>query len=172
MIADRAVQLLQATPGLMPEPDDLRGQLVLLRTHVRRRDLRAAEALLDTLIVQAASNGHAPTLRLPPLRKAPSKACPFGWKYSAKGKRQRNRKHVCGPECSWSSAEALAWLRETPYKIAPGVEIMSRLVPIPPCANCDRKRSDHWEPAADSVTGRLTGYRAIKECTYEPAGEA
>ncbi len=48
MIADRAVQLLQAP---MPEPDDLRGQLVQLRTHVRRRDVRGAEALIDLVLL-------------------------------------------------------------------------------------------------------------------------
>ncbi len=148
---------------------DLRGQLVQLRTHVRRRDVGAAEALIETLIAQATSNGHAPTLKLPPPRKATKAACPFGRKYTAKGRQTRDRRHTCGPECSWTGQEALAWASETPYKIAPGVEILPRLVPVSPCANCDRKRSDHWEPATDPVTGRLTGYRAIKECNYTPA---
>ncbi len=150
---------------------DLRGQLVLLRTRIRQRDVRAAEALIGVLIAQATSNGHAPALKLPPLRKASKAACPFGWKYTAKGKKIRDRRHTCGPECSWTGQEALAWASETPYKIAPGVEILPRLVPVPPCVNCDRKRSDHWEPAADPVTGRLTGYRAIKECKYTPAAK-
>ena len=148
---------------------DLRGQLVVLRTRIRRRDMRGAEAMLDTLLAQATSNGHQPTLKLPPLRKASKAMCPFGWKYTAKGKQIRDSRHMCGPECSWTAAEAFAWLRETPYRTSPGVKVLPRLVPAPPCVNCDRKRSDHWEPAADPVTGRLTGYRAIKECKYTPA---
>ena len=76
---------------------DLRGQLVVLRTRIRRRDMRGAEAMLDTLLAQATSNGHAPTLKLPPLRKASKAECPFGWKYTAKGKQIRDRRHTCGP---------------------------------------------------------------------------
>ncbi len=158
---DRAVQLL-------PSPDDLRGQLVQLRTLVRRRDVRGAEALIDALIAQATGNGQAPALKLPPMRKPAKATCPFGWKYSAKGKQTRDRRHTCGPECSWGPEEVRHWLATTPY---PGFDSPPRLVPVPPCANCDRKRSDHWEPAADPVTGRLTGYRAIKECTYTPAAK-
>ena len=53
---------------------DLRSQLVLLRTHVRRRDVRAAEELLGALIAETASNGHTPALS--PLRRASTGAWP------------------------------------------------------------------------------------------------
>ena len=165
---DRAVQLLRATRGLPPS-DDLRGQLVQLRTHIRRRDVRGAEALIDTLIAQATGNGHAPTPKLPLLHKTSRAACPFGWKYTAKGKQTRDRRHTCGPECSWGPEKVRHWLATTPYKLGRGDDFVPRLVRVPLCANCDRRRSDHWEPAADPVTGRLTGYRAIKECDYTPA---
>ena len=146
---------------------DLRSQLVMLRTHVRRRDVRAAEELLGALIAETASNGHTPALS--PLRRASKDTCAYGWKYTAKGTRTRNRKHVCTGVCSWSGEEALAWLRDTPYKIAPGVEILARLIPIPACAKCDRSRSDHWEAVSDE-DGRLQGFRAIEECQYEHEG--
>ncbi len=146
---------------------DLRSQLVQLRTHVRRRDVRAAEELLGALIAETASNGHAPTLPL--LRRASKHTCTYGWKYTAKGQRTRNRKHSCGPECLWGPEEVRDWLATTPYRVAPGVEIVSRLVPAPACVKCDRSRSDHWEAVNDD-NGFLRGYRAIKECQYEHKG--
>ena len=168
---DRAVQLLKLSRGLPPS-DDLRGQLVLLRTHVRRRDMRAAEALIDTLIVEAEHEARLQRIVRTPTRRTNGRTngrrpdCRFGWKYGKKGA-TRNRKHVCGPECSWTARECLDW--NPPIKVRGKLTMQTRLVPVPPCANCDRTRADHWEPAADKVTGRLTGYRAIKECKYAPS---
>ena len=151
----------------MTAASDLRGQLVLLRTHVRRRDVRAAEELLAALIAEMGRNGHTPALS--PLRRASKDTCAYGWKYTSKGTRTRNRKHTCGPECSWGPEDVRDWLATTPYKIAPGVEILSRLIPIPACAKCDRSRSDHFEAVSDE-NGRLQGFRAIEECQYEHEG--
>ncbi len=96
------------------------------------------------------TNGHRPN------------DCPFSYKYSAKGQLQRNRKHVCGPECSWGREEVSAWLRDTPY---PGFDTPPRLVPVLPCTRCSRKRSDHYE-AVSNDAGLFVGFREIKECSY------
>lgn len=94
-----------------------------------------------------------------------SPTCPFGWKYGKAGATV-NRKHECGPECSWDWGMVKDWLNLTPY---PGFAEPPRLIPVPACTRCDRKRSDHWIPAADKVTGHLTGYKPIKECVYAAA---
>ncbi len=91
--------------------------------------------------------------------------CTYGWKYSKSGA-TRNRKHVCGPECSWGREEVSAWLRATPY---PGFDKPPRLVPVLPCTRCSRKRSDHWE-AVSNDAGLFVGFRQIKECSYRPDG--
>ena len=92
--------------------------------------------------------------------------CTYGWKYSKAGA-ARNRKHVCGPECSWDNAQVSEWLRTTPY---PGSSEPPRLVPVPPCTRCTRSRSDHWE-AVSNDAGLFVGFREIKECSYTTEAE-
>lgn len=149
-------------------------RLTAIRSRVRQHHTLVAAEMIDTLIADVEREAELQRIvNTPSPRRTNGRKpdCPYGWKYGAKG-RMRNRKHTCGPECSWTAAEALA--SNPPYSISTPdghiVTVQSRIVPVPPCANCDRRRSDHWEPAADKVTGRLTGYRAIKECQYEPKG--
>ena len=144
-------------------------KLTTIRSRLRQHHTLVAAEMLDALIADVERDAeiqrivNAPTPRRSNGRKAND--CRFGYKYGAKGQLQRNRKHRCGPECSWGVEEVREWLRTTPYKIAPGVEILSRLVPVPPCANCSRPRSDHWEAVADD-NGRLQGFREIAACQY------
>ena len=147
-------------------------KLTTVRSRVRQHHTLAAAEMLDTLIAEVTREAkiqrivNAPTPRRSNGRKAND--CRFGYKYGAKGQLQRNRKHQCGPECAWNNAQVSEWLRTTPYKIAPGVEILSRLAPVPPCANCNRRRSDHWEAVANDA-GLFVGFRAIQECSYRAA---
>ena len=144
-------------------------RLTAIRNEFQQQHSLVAQHMLNTLIADVEREAqlqrivNAPAKRRTNGRKPTD--CRFGWKYGKSGA-TRNRKHVCTGVCSWSGEEALAWLRDTPYKIAPGVEILSRLIPIPPCAKCDRSRSDHFEAVSDE-DGRLQGFRAIEECQYE-----
>ncbi|MCH7923282.1 MAG: hypothetical protein IH975_09645 [Nitrospinae bacterium] len=146
-------------------------RLTAIRNEFQQQHSLVAQHMLNTLIADVEREAELQRIVNTPARRRTNGRkpadCRFGLKYGKSGA-TRNRKHQCGPECGWTGQEALAWLGRTPYRIAPGVEIMSQLVPVPPCVNCDRTRSDHWEPAADPATGRLTGYRAIKECEYTP----
>lgn len=96
--------------------------------------------------------------------------CAFGYKYTAKGTMIVNAKHECGAECSWSWQEAQAW--NPPYiMLTPSGEMkrmQHRLVPVPPCVNCDRPRRDHWAVKSDA-DGNLLGFGQIKECQYAAA---
>ncbi len=147
-------------------------QLTAIRNRVRQHHTLIAGEMLDALIAEVERDAelqrivNAPTSRRSNGRKAND--CRFGYKYGAKGQLQRNRKHQCGPECSWDQSQVSEWLRITPYKIAPGVEILSRLVPVPPCANCNRRRSDHWEAVANDA-GLFVGFRQIEACQYTAA---
>ena len=146
-------------------------RLISIRSRVRQHHTLVAAEMLDTLIADARRDAelqrivNAPSQRRSNGRK---NDCRFGYKYGARGQLMRNRKHRCGPECSWDNAQVSEWLRTTPYKIAPGIEILSRLVSVPPCANCNRKRGDHWE-AVSNDAGLFQGFREIKECSYTPA---
>ncbi len=147
-------------------------KLTAVRSRVRQHHTLVAAEMLDTLIAEATRDAeiqcivNAPTPRRSNGRKPAD--CRYGYKYGARGQLMRNRKHQCGPECSWDNGQVSEWLRTTPYKVAPGVEILSRLVPVPPCANCDRSRSDHYE-AVSNGAGLFAGFREIKECSYRAA---
>lgn len=144
-----------------------------IHSRVRQRHTFLAGALLEELIADVA-DGTGPrrivaTPRRTNGRRASPPDCRFGLRYSARGQVTRNRKHGCGPECSWSAREALDW--NPPYKVSIGgehVELHPRLVPVLPCARCDRRAGDHWEAVCDA-DGHFQGFRAIKECEYEPA---
>lgn len=90
--------------------------------------------------------------------------CRFGWKYGRKGK-TRNRKHVCGPECSWTGHECHEWLASHPYHVVGAETVQPRLVPAAPCSKCDRARRDHWRAKSDSA-GLFLGFAQIEECDY------
>ncbi|MCH8007546.1 MAG: hypothetical protein IIC91_01650 [Chloroflexi bacterium] len=143
-------------------------RLQAIHSRVSQHHTIVAAEMIGALIADVENEARLQRIvSTPTRRRTNGTACPYGYKPTKSGM-VRNRKHTCGPECSWSSEEALEWLRETPYKIAPGLEIMSRLVPVPPCAKCDRPRSNHWEAVAGN-NGRFQGFRRIPECDYTPA---
>ena len=147
-------------------------QLAAIRSHVGQRHTLVAQHMLDPLIADVEREAelqrivNTPSPRRTRTNGRKPAGCRFGARYTKTGKRMRTR-HKCGPECSWGPEGVRDWLSR-PYHIRGAEMRETRLVPVPSCANCDRSRSDHWEPAADPDTGRLTGYRAIKECTYTP----
>ena len=93
--------------------------------------------------------------------------CAFGYKYTTKGAMIVNGKHEChGLACHWTGVEALAW--NPPIKVCGTLTMQTRLVPVPPCVNCDRTRRDHWTVKSDD-DGNLLGFGQIEECRYAAA---
>ena len=143
-------------------------RLQAIHSRVSQHHSIVAAEMIDALIADVENEARLQRIvSTPTRRRTNGTACPYGYKPTKSGM-VRNRKHKCGPECSWSSEEALEWCRVTPYKVRPGVEITSHLVPVLPCAKCDRPRRDHWE-AVGGDDGRLQGFREIEACSYTPA---
>ena len=141
-------------------------RLQAIHSRVSQHHTIVAAEMIDALIADVDNETRLQRIvSTPTRRRTYGTACPYGYKPTKSGM-VRNRQHTCGPECSWSSEEALEW--NPPYKVWPGVEITSRLVPGPPCAKCDRPRRDHWEAVAGD-DGGLQGFREIEACSYTPA---
>lgn len=166
-------------------------ELTAIRSRVRQHHSQIATVLLDNLIrkveckspleakqpvtVDAIISGRVtPTALLSQpsvkaMRKAtngkvPNGRCPYA-RYTQAGNLLKRQRHHCTPACTWTAAEVSEWLRTTPY---PGFTTPPRLVPVPPCVNCTRRRSDHWE-AVTNADGFIRGFREIKECSYAAA---
>ena len=143
-------------------------RLQAIHSRVSQHHTIVAAEMIDALIADVENEVRLQRIVSAPTRRTNGRACRYSYKPTKSGM-VRNRKHACGPECSWSSEEALEW--NPPYKVRPGIEITSRLVPVPPCAKCDRSRRDHWE-AVGGDDGRLEGFREIEACSYTPASAA
>ena len=147
-------------------------RLTAIRSRVSQHHTIVAGEMLDALIADLENQTRIQKIVSSPANRRTNGRkpnCRYGRKYTKNGV-TRNRKHQCGPECQWTTKQCLEWAHKPITMLTPSgklIQVARRLVPLPPCANCDRTRADHWEPAADKQTGRLTGYRAIKECTYQ-----
>ena len=150
-------------------------ELTAIRSRVRQHHSQIAAVLLDNLIrkiedaarIRRIVNDTNDPL-LPNKRRSngrtPNGRCPYA-RYTQAGNLLKRQRHHCTPACTWTAAEVSEWLRTTPY---PGFTTPPRLVPVPPCANCTRRRSDHWE-AVTNADGFMRGFREIKECSYAAA---
>ena len=60
----------------------------------------------------------------------------------------RNRRHACGPECAWTSQEALDWAARTPMHLRGAETLQSVLTGWASCL-CGLPPHSHSVPASD-----------------------
>ena len=147
-------------------------RLQAIYSRVSQHHTIVAAEMIDALIADVENEARLQRIvSTPTRRRTNGTACPYGYKPTKSGM-VRNRKHTCGPECSWTARECLDWASAAPYKVSDtdghAITIQSRLVPVPPCAKCDRPRRDHWETVAGD-DGRFQGFRQIEACQYTAA---